>query len=511
MKEVHEAFDEARKCALPVVKTMVTNSFMNWVLVQIMMNYAAANHFADTSENMLQLARHMFDPCFGASAIVEDLFQRERDKEAREQMDTRFRAGRVWFCGVQRQVLTQVHKWQEVDYRAQPRSHPTSKMRLPQSLHLPRASQVQGVCWKALVTKEKPSWPSWTAQSGQVLFPEMALMLQCKKENDWQRASTAWLSILLEPGTIVQDPRSHKWFLSLGHVSAKAAMAWPLELHCIRTKRAFRLCTTTTLQDLHWLLVTNIDEWQAWDHDWCSPVGLAARVAHKGALQEGLLCMVRGEPKPLLRLAAEKAFWRLPFIPIRKLCQHFAVQAEDGQDLFSCLLALMSLCLPEASEEKLLDLLEARLVNPHFTSSEFLTDPVLSDVFDDDDNKLLQSFFDEEKAKKQVATDFHTHFLEKRGAGKNRKPRGKTVKWPANLTRDFAKSHAPPGGQIQKDTFNNSWQGSYQPYGTFSRSWPLYGEKESLKQVLTQLWIWHKRSKGEDCPYLDMREEVEGA
>ncbi len=165
MREVHAAFGEARHSGLPVVKAMVANSFMNWVVVQIMMNYAAATDFRNASDNMLQFTRHMFDPCFGASAIVEDLFQRERDQETREQMDTRFRAGRVWFCGLQREVLTQVHKWQEVDYRSQPRSQPASQMSLPKSLHLPRASQVQGLCWKELVSREKPSWPSWTAQS----------------------------------------------------------------------------------------------------------------------------------------------------------------------------------------------------------------------------------------------------------------------------------------------------------------------------------------------------------
>ncbi len=140
----------------------------------------------------------------------------------------------------------------------------------------------------------------------------------------------------------------------------------------------------------------------------------------------------------------------------------------------------MSHCLPQASEEAILNLLEARLVNPHFTSSEFLSDPVIMDVFNDDDNKLLQAFFEEEKTKKQLATDFHMHFWQKRGAGKERKARGKTVKWPAHLAKEFAKSLAPPGSQIQKDTFNNRWQGSYQPYGTFSRSWPLYMEKRSL-------------------------------
>ncbi len=146
------------------------------------------------------------------------------------------------------------------------------------------------------------------------------MLLQCSRSKAWHRASTAWLCSLLEPGTIVLDPLSRRWYLSLGHVSAKAAaaMGWPLEQVTVQGKSAFKLSTSTTIQDLQSLLVSAVEEWQAWDHEWCSLVGLAAKVAHMPALQEGLLSMVRGEPKPLLQLAAEKAFWKLPLIPIKK-------------------------------------------------------------------------------------------------------------------------------------------------------------------------------------------------
>ncbi len=52
-----------------------------------------------------------------------------------------------------------------------------------------------------------------------------------------------------------------------------------------------------------------------------------------------------------LALQQQQAFWRLPLMPLKTSCQHFGAHAEDGQDLFAGLLALMSHCLPQASAE----------------------------------------------------------------------------------------------------------------------------------------------------------------
>ena len=59
-----------------------------------------------------------------------------------------------------------------------------------------------------------------------------------------------------------------------------------------------------------------------------------------------------------------------------------------------------------------------------------------------------------------------------------------------------AKQWAPPGFFVWRSLKVGAWNGHLEPYPRIGRSWSRYGEEESLRIVLTDLWTLHCEIEG---------------
>lgn len=75
------------------------------------------------------------------------------------------------------------------------------------------------------------------------------------------------------------------------------------------------------------------------------------------------------------------------------------------------------------------------------------------------------------------------------------------------LTQEEASSMAPPGAFIWRSLGSANWQGHLPPHRRTSRSWSLYGHRESCLLVLRELWGQYLLENGlseSDCPVQGM-------
>ena len=263
MRSVDMAHREAMTKALPFVRTVAERSFCVWPLNRIMLGYARACDFKCVSPNMKKLAERIFDPCFGGSAIVEDNFQRQRDKETRDQTNkSSMRPVRIWFTPLQRKVLTQVHRWEEVNYKDAPRVCPRSQVTLPKSLHKPWSTRVP-VDLNRLTDREKSDWPSWNALSMQTLFADAELLCCCHKSKNWDLAEKSWRSVIPETGTLLSPPGSDAWYFCLGHVQGRAVILWPAHISIRAKRRVASVSSSATIDEVDLFVITDLCAWKA--------------------------------------------------------------------------------------------------------------------------------------------------------------------------------------------------------------------------------------------------------
>lgn len=153
------------------------------------------------------------------------------------------------------------------------------------------------------------------------------------------------------------------------------------------------------------------------------------------------------------------------------------------------------------------------------THAEFLPDERIAECFDGGDCDHLADYLETAGRAKESAKDFHEFYrarlvATKHGSGSgggsassSKGGRAAPIKWPCEISAGFAKDLMPWSAKnVQKDTFNNRWIAFSLVNGRkpFSRSWTLYGPKESLRLVCAQMWNWHTRATGEPCPWADI-------
>ena len=100
----------------------------------------------------------------------------------------------------------------------------------------------------------------------------------------------------------------------------------------------------------------------------------------------GIVALVSGPAKGVLKYAAEHCFWQLPLADLRKICADCGL-TNVGKDTFSHLQKLVTACLPKADVAELKRIFAQRAlpsVDPMLTP---LSDDAVASCFEEDDLK----------------------------------------------------------------------------------------------------------------------------
>ena len=147
---------------------------------------------------------------------------------------------------------------------------------------------------------------------------------------------------------------------------------------------AFQLAELTDPGQVKLQVVTNWEDWEAWDCEWQSPFQLC----HAG-LQVGSVCLVaKGEAMPLLQLAARKCFWSLPLHFLHQVEKELGLPQASG--LYETLKSLVENVV-KPSEEELVDILAMRLRKSQSEYSTLLKEEILQEALPKDHLKEVEA------------------------------------------------------------------------------------------------------------------------
>ena len=338
MQSTHEAFEDASVIAQDnvTVQAMCRRSYMNMPAVAEVFELVKCEGFLEVPGPLREAAHALF--ALGQSEVVESAFQRCRVVETRHQSSVRVSKPRLWHTALQRQVLTKVHAFDEVqptDCSLQRASQ--LGQRVADEVYKPSSVQPK-LPLKTVVGTASPDWVSFSPLSQAQQFSDMALFRHCQQTPaDWDRCDMSWLCSLASCGMLVRHvDRPDNWYWSLGSIEAGTAIGWETDVQKIGGVQLFfpRHAPVPGEKPYTWLCILSESEWLAQPVKWVSPMHVlavsSARSRSTASASSGgaaapklpLCAAADGEPIPLLQAAALTSFKGLTETLVRELAKH---------------------------------------------------------------------------------------------------------------------------------------------------------------------------------------------
>lgn len=249
---------------------ILKRSIFEWTFVQKVFLLAEETGFESVSEELRACLLNVF--CnIGQTKIIEDGFRLLRAEEIKAQWKKLMAQARGWLHLIRSDLLTAVHRFQEIDYRDQ--TAPTGSERKQMTmngLYHPRQAACKLPLGLVATPQQTPCWPSFSPVSVLALLGDLALMLHCSDVGDWLSAKFTWLSALCWDGVLVKHDSWDHWCLCIGSVG-HATLGWPMELVVEGGVRFFKSVADVRPTDIVWLILTCLDGWQEQPVQWLSP------------------------------------------------------------------------------------------------------------------------------------------------------------------------------------------------------------------------------------------------
>ena len=215
--------------------------------------------------------------------------------------------------------------------------------------------------------------------------------------------------------------------------------------------------------------------------------------------------------------AATKCFDNFGEVAITEFLKYLDVDFINGCSFFEKLQLLIMHCLPDISDERLLEILHLRVQQPHVGLTELLTEQVVQETFHHTDLKLVEKFVESKQTEQKVAEPFKVElktFTAKvysrtsqppakkrrtstRTGTKARESKPAFMRIPPTeesaVSQEEAQAWLPPGAKVWKDSLSCRWKVVYRPFGSLSRSWKMHGDVGSMRQVAA--WAWHQSAE----------------
>lgn len=197
------------------------------------------------------------------------------------------------------------------------------------------------------------------------------------------------------------------------------------------------------------------------------------------------------------------------------LAQRLQVQVPPGTSLFHLLCMLIKHIL-NCSDNDMTAILAQR-VQQQTLLDEYLDDPDLDELVEDADRKDLKDHRDNAAKQRVQHNDFVCKLrafrssvvsvgkssTSRQGGKHSNKDKRKLVNSPPgdNISLEGAKALLPPGRMVQHDNFNAGWRVCHERREHFarSRSWGLYGYKESFLLCCRYAWECSEASQDITC------------
>jgi hypothetical protein len=280
----------------------------------------------------------------GQTKTVEDSFHSARVEENKAP-NNKASFMRQWHALVEKKLLSEVHKYSEIDFRgcAVPRGVKDDLLLglfVPSFCEFPR--ELRAISGFGKTPRYSPHAAMRVLQ-----YVHVELLLQCHKRNEWDLGKNSWLSVLCScPNLLVSNVREHggRSFFCLGMVAGVCGLGWPAKKQCVGGTTFWKPDLAATPADISFLYILDLRDSMGVAYEWTGILGQAILVV--GDLQQGMLARELHEPKPLLQTCALQAFHTLPKTALAGLCKHLKCPYNGTDNLCSLLTKLVRFIFP---------------------------------------------------------------------------------------------------------------------------------------------------------------------
>jgi hypothetical protein len=322
------------------------------------------------------------------------------------------------------------------------------------------------------------------------------------------------------------------WMLALGHWQGSSCLVWPVEAFPIEGDTYFKLSVRETAPSF--VAILDLDRWNAVEVQWRGPLFQWLRYPALRNSRPTLKLFQKGEPAPLLRIAAQAAFWNMPMLALKNFARHLEVDLPAGADMFQILWALCGSIL-DLDGDALLNIVEKRVVTERFAAGACMPEMLQLeaeglDWMDKDDQVALKK--EQESGRKSKAREdaLLAKVILKRkelvgpaGAGEGAAhPAAKKVVYggmqvgpriysghvpPGEFGQPEAKLLLAPEGHIWKGKCG-VWQASMPGHVRCSRAWATYSYRGAMLLCIRYTWECyaknHNLSVQDVCPFMQI-------
>lgn len=331
---------------------------------------------------------------------------------------------------------------------------------------------------------------------------------------------------------LVRRDGSDEYFFPMSSDGAQLdtnfAIGWPAEQILAGDMQLWAPRLDISARDLQPFIADSLDGWVALRVRWLAPT------AHVGSSGRAMLaCVALGEPEPLLKCAARRAFHGLGKQALCGLGGKLGAEVRWDMKVFDLVLKLVEFALPSLSDQELMAILALRCPMEsawsHWLQSED-ADALMVDQKNDDGKEALKEIAEKEGTADEYKAAFAQHRTAltarsahaaaanaKKKRGPKPAPAAKAVRLPTrapelmdSTTENELQASLPPGFRVFKDTFNCRWQLSHAGQRVLSGSWGLYGYVGSGLDIVRGAWDRHHLLGGELPIWLQTGSAVAG-
>lgn len=307
------------------------------------------------TEGLIDCATKPFQG-IGASKLSEDAFQRQRRAEGASS-SSRMSSLRLWMTMVDRQVLSNVHRFQEVAHQHEKVHRGVAHME-PSKFHKPVADGC-GAYAKFKGAVAKTPWYSPQPLHFFGNLGDCSLADECRRTGNWAQASKSWLSLLLNgEGVWIRKRGSlSDFYLARNSATGLATQGWPLRAVTVGGRVVYMLKQVSSVKECPYLHIYELDSWEAFSFTW---VGMLRQRASFNMDGGGLAMLPDSAPARLLRCVALRGFWQLPKTPLVQLAKELGCPLPESASLLRIVSCLVKWAAPDIADNDLLCVLRLR-------------------------------------------------------------------------------------------------------------------------------------------------------
>ena len=530
-KEICEAEEEVKQTGNLAAQNLLKDSMLQEIFQQNVIRFLKEEGFARVAPKLEEVLQATFSSLLNTK-LVEDANKFQREKEDRGNNSKTVSMAEAWHTVSQHKVLE---------------SYSREEVRASKNWRVPASWSIEDICRENVRRTENKtmaekadfdflsrvtgqvSWPSFTPETEQRLICNLALLVHIHKlGKKWDMAEKAWLSGLVQTGSVLQWQEKPHYVV---RTYPQGLLLWPL----LETGDN-RLVFQKPLKKLVWGFVFSLEKCKIQLLTPCAP--MEAVRGQKAGIQ-----LVGGAWQPLLQNLMDSGFKGMNESQLKKLnCLLGHEEPEAQQENQEVALAVHLLVNedPTLTEKDVLDRIEVRNTERDFPvegMTEELADVIKDTLRVQDQEKIInnlkkkaaapskvaewakasyQKSYDKIPMEKVQAAILQKQKKEKESTqrkGSKRKEVENSEVEKKTQIRKYAKRdqdvdkqlhlHLPPDVACDTDDDNGRWRLTHKLKGAKrqkSLSWTMAGHSQAAAAALLQAFKWHKEQTGEDMP-----------